>query len=112
MSQGFEFDEASSAGFLARSTAEDSAGDEGEEQIDECDAADAPGEVDDGLDLAEENGEDDAADAGADRGAADGYGPFGCKVRGDNDHRGDVGDAAANADAEALREENLVVFRC
>lgn len=112
MSEGFEFDEASGARFLAWSTAEDSAGDEGEEEVDERDAADAPCEVDDGLDLAEEDGEDDAADTGADRGAADGNGSFGGEVRGYDDHRGDVGDAAANADAEALREENLVVVRC
>lgn len=53
MSKGFEFDEASSARFLAWSTAEDSAGYEGEEQVDESNAADTPGEVNDRLDLAE-----------------------------------------------------------
>lgn len=112
MSQGFEFDEASRAGFLAWSTAKDSAGNEGEEEVNECDAADAPGEVDDGLDLAEEDWKYDATDAGSDRSAADGDGALGGEMRGDDYHCWDICDAATYSDAEALCQKNLVVFCC
>ena len=108
LGEGLPLDEAAGAGASAGPATQDGDGDAGEEEVDEADDADGPAESDLGLKTPEQNGEDDAADAGSDGGDADGNGPFGREVRGDDDQGGDVGDAAAHADAEALCQEDLV----
>lgn len=74
--EGAPFDHAAGACLLAWFAAEDEAGQQPKEEIDEADAADCPGEADAWLQLAKHDGEDDAADAGADGCAADCDGPF------------------------------------
>ena len=72
--------------------------------------ADGPGVADPGLDLEENDGEEHAADVSARRDAAHGQRALGREVEADKGQAWDVDQPAADAEADALREHDLVAL--